>query len=502
LGAQRTEEALKSYEQALASQLGNAAALKGRANALFELGRFEEAIGGFEAVLAREPAHPYAFGDLVFSKLQCCDWRNLEQDRTRIIAAVRGREAVINPFQFLALPTSAEEQSVCAANWVRDKYPPAEPLWRGETYGHRKLRIAYMSANFHQHAVGQTIVGVLEHHDRANFEIIGVSWGPDDGSKLRARMTGACDRFIDVSRQSDQEVAQSMRQMEIDIAVDLMGFTADHRTKILAARPFPIQVNYLGFAGTMSAPYVDYIIADRVVVPDEERSYFSEIVVPLEGSYLPLDDSRVAGEAMTRSAAGLPEDGFVFACFNNAYKFSPEIFAVWMKLLQDVQGSVLWLPRVNAAAARNLVREAQVRGIDSSRLIFAPFLANPDDHLARLACADLFLDTLPYNAHATATDALLACVPVLTCKGRSFAGRVGASLLHAAGLPELVTDSLSDYQALALDLARDRSKAATLKAKLAANRKTQPLFDTARYTRQLEEKFVAMSEGLGRRFIS
>ena len=495
LSARRTEEALKSYELAVAKQPDNAAALKGRANALFELGKFEEAIFGFEAALARNPVQPWAFGDLVFSKLQCCDWRNLNQEHARIAAAVRSGEPVINPFEFLALAASPEEQSDCAAIWVKEKYPPApEPLRRGGIYRHDKLRIAYMSANFHQHAVGQAIAGVLEHHDRAKFEIIGLSWGPDDGSKLRTRIAGACDRFIDVSRQSDGEVAQLLCRGEIDIAVDLMGFTADHRTSILAAHPAPLQVNYLGYAGTMSAPYMDYIIADDIVIAEEERRHYSEKIAPIAGCYLPLDNTRVVAEAMPRSAAGLPDDAFVFACFNNAYKFSPEIFDRWMNLLKKTERSVLWLSRVNAAAARNLVREAQARGMDPSRLIFAPFVADSAEHLSRLACADLFLDTLPYNAHATATDALLAGVPVLTCKGRTFAGRVGASLLHAAGLPELVTNSLPEYEALAVELASNRSKVAALKAKLAANRHTHPLFDTARYTRQLEQAFLQMWE--------
>jgi predicted O-linked N-acetylglucosamine transferase (SPINDLY family) len=492
LSAHRGGDALTSYEQALTAQPDNAPALKGRANALFELGRFEEAIGGFEAALARDPAQPYSRGDLIFSKLQCCDWSNLNEERTLIITAVNRGDAVINPFEFLALPASPDEQRDCASIWVREKYPAAAPLWRGEAYGHDRIRVAYLSANFHNHAVGQAISGVLEKHDRARFEIVGLSWGPDDGSAARARIAGACDRFIDISRQNDGEAARLVRQMEIDIIVDLMGFTAEHRTGILAARAAPIQVNYLGYAGTMAAPYVDYLIADSVVIPDEERICYSERIVTLPGSYLPVDDTRVVGPALSRSTASLPDDAFVFVCFNNSYKFVPEVFDVWMRLLQRTERSVLWLSRVNAAAARNLAREASDRGVDPSRLIFAPFVANPADHLMRLAAADLFLDTLPYNAHATAVDALLAGVPVVTCKGQSFAGRVGSSLLHAAGMTELVTNSLEDYEALALELAADRTRLAALKTKLTAARHTQPLFDTSRYTKSLEQAYLEM----------
>jgi len=503
IGAQRAADALTSYEQALAIEPNNAGALKGRANALFELSRFEEAIGGFEAVIAREPFHPYAFGDLAFSKLQCCDWRNLDEERARIVASVRNHAPVINPFEFLALSNSPEEQQACAGIWITEKFPPAAaPLWRGETYRHDKIRIAYASANFHNHAVGQALASVLERHDRTRFEITAISWGPDDKSALRGRLERACDRFVDVSRHTDADAARLMRQMEIDIAVDLMGFTADHRTAIFAARPAPVQVNYLGFAGTMAAPYMDYIVADDIVIPNPDRSRYSEKVIALPGSYLPIDDSRIAENSIDRAMAGLPDNAFVFACFNNSYKISPDVFAIWMNLLRQTNGSVLWLSRANAAAARNLAREAQARGVDPSRLIFAPLVASPSDHLARLACADLFLDTLPYNAHATAVDALLAGLPLITCKGRSFAGRVGASLLHAAGLPELVTDSLASYQALALELANNPRTLNDLKAKLAANRQTQPLFDTAHYTRQLEQAFVDMLERSGRRAIS
>jgi predicted O-linked N-acetylglucosamine transferase (SPINDLY family) len=244
----------------------------------------------------------------------------------------------------------------------------------------------------------------------------------------------------------------------------------------------------------MAAPYVDYLIADSVVTADEERATYSEKIVTLPGSYLPVDDNRVVGPALSRSAAGLPDGAFVFACFNNSYKFSPEIFEVWMRLLQRTEHSVLWLSRVNAAAARNLKREASDRGIEPSRLVFAPFVANPADHLARLAAADLFLDTLPYNAHATAVDALLAGLPVLTCKGQTFAGRVGASLLHAAGLPELVTNSLAAYEDLALEIAGDPAKLAALKSKLATARRSQPLFDTSRHTRSLEQAYLEMQQ--------
>ena len=314
-------------------------------------------------------------------------------------------------------------QKQCAALWVADKYPAApKPLWNGERYGHERIRIAYLSADFRDHAVAQSLAGVFERHDRTRFETTAISWGPPDGSEMRARLAGAFDRFIDADAASDLELARRLREMEIDIAVDLMGFTGECRPGVLACRPAPIQVNYLGFPGTMGAPYIDVLIADRVVIPESDRRHYSESIVYLPDSYFPTDSKRRIADVPTRHQAGLPETGFVFASFNNSYKFSPELFDIWMRLLRASEGSVLWLSAVNPAAARNLKREAEARNIDAGRLVFAPFLAASEDHLARLTLADLFLDTLPYNAHATAADAFWAGVPLVTAAGAHLRG--------------------------------------------------------------------------------
>jgi predicted O-linked N-acetylglucosamine transferase (SPINDLY family) len=300
---------------------------------------------------------------------------------------------------------------------------------------------------------------------------------------------------MEVQEQSVAEVAELLRRMEVDIAVDLMGFTGECRPGILAFRPAPVQVNYLGFPGTMGADYIDAIIADRTVIPEESVGDYSEAVVYLPDTYLPNDATRrIAERTPTRSEAGLPEKGFVFCSFNNSYKFTPELFDIWMRLLSRVEGSVLWLPEVNAAAVRNLRREAASRGIDENRLVFAPFLASAEDHLARLRLADLFLDTLPYNAHTTAADALWAGLPVLTTPGSTFAGRVAASLIKAIGLPEMIAPSPEAYEAMALQLARDRNALAEIKAKLQRNRGMHALFDTARFTRNLEAAYAKLYE--------
>jgi predicted O-linked N-acetylglucosamine transferase (SPINDLY family) len=338
------------------------------------------------------------------------------------------------------------------------------------------------------------MAGVFEHRDRARFETVAISFGPGDKTPVRKRLEAGFERFIDISGKTDVEIAACVRGMEIDIAVDLMGFTGECRSFILAQRPAPVQVNYLGFPGTMGAPWIDYIIADPSVIPVSQQGHFAEKIAYLPHCYLPADRTRAIAERPTRLQAGLPESGFVFASFNNSYKFNPAMFAIWMRLLAAVEGSVLWLPENNPPAMRNLAREAKAHGVAPERIVFAPPVPGHENHLARLTLADLFLDTLPYNAHTTAIDALWAGVPLLTLEGNSFAGRVAASALEAAGLPELIASNAAEYEAAALRLARDPEALAGLKAKLAHNRLSCPLFDTVSFTRHLESAFATMWE--------
>ena len=363
-----------------------------------------------------------------------------------------------------------------------------------------RIRVAYLSSDFNAHATSYLLAGVLERHDRSRFEIYAISFGKSDGSEMRARLEKACEHFVDVSDMSDREVAALLRTERIDIAIDLKGYTRDARTGIFAFRPAPIQVNYLGYPGTMGADYIDYLIADEVVVPEKDQSSYSEKIVYLPDTYQCNDSKRAIAEAPpSRAEAGLPETGFVFCSFNNNYKITPELFDIWMRLLKATGGGVLWLLESNQAAARNLSREAEARGVDPKRIVFAPFVS-PSAHLARIPLADLFLDSLPCCAHTTASDALWAGVPVLTCIGNTFAGRVAASLLDAIGLPELVTRSHDAYETQALNLARDPALLQETKAKLARNRMTHPLFDTVHFTRHLEGAYARMqarrAEGL------
>ena len=491
----RHEEALASYDRVLALKPDHADALHNRGNALALLNRREEAIKDFERLLGIDPGCKYLRGKTLHSKMYCCVWDSFEPEAARLAADVQDGKRSTAPFEFLTVSQSLADQLQCSQAFVQDKYPPSSsPVWQGERYRHDKIRIAYLSADFHDHATAYLMAGLFEQHDRSRFETIAISFGSNASGEMRKRLETAFDRFIDVRRKSDREVALLLRALEADIAVDLKGFTTDFRPQILALRPAPIQVNYLGFPGTMGAEYIDYILVDRWIIPEEEQQYYAEKVVYLPDSYQVNDSKRRIGERTpTRAEAGLPETGFVFCCFNNNYKITPFMFDIWMRLLRQVEGSVLWLVEGNAAVVRNLRREAEKRGVAPERLVFAP-RAKPEDHLARHRLIDLFLDTLPYNAHTTASDALWAGLPLVTCLGTTFAGRVAGSLLNAVGLPELITHSLAEYEALALKLARDKKGLMNIRSKLGRNRKTCPLFDTDRFRCNIEKAYVTMWE--------
>ena len=488
----RHDEAVSCFDKALALSPDFAEALANRGTSLAALKRFDEAAHTFEKLLRLRPDHPYGRGNLAFYRLQCCDWRNLKEDRAAIAAGVRAGKRIVQPLVDLMLSDSGSENLECARLFARDYPPSTQPLWRGERYRHDKIRLTYLSADFHAHATAFLMAGVFEHHNRARFELSAISFGPDDQSPMRSRLARAFDRFIDVRALGDREVAKEIRRLETDILVDLKGYTGDARLGVLAQRAAPLQAHYLGFPGTMAAPYVDYLITDRIVVPDEHRSFYTEKLVTLPGTYQCNDAKRpIGGETPSRAALELPEHAFVFCCFNNSSKITPEIFGVWMQLLNEVQGSVLWLLEDNAAATRNLRREAEARNVSPGRLVFAKRI-DPEDHLSRQRAADLFLDTLPYGAHTTASDALWAGLPVITMLGSTFAGRVSASLLRAIGLHELVTGSLAEYRSLALKLARDSQALAAIRGKLELQRSIQPLFDTARFTRHFERGLISI----------
>jgi protein O-GlcNAc transferase len=489
LDLKRLKDALAATERALAVQPGSAEALNVRGNVLRDLGRLDEALASFEQVLAANPAHQHALNGAAQAALVLCDWKRTQALWPRVKATAGGGPTMIQPFVLLGYSDDAALQRRCAETYVRRVAPARAALWDGKRYGHDRIRLAYLSADFHQHPTAQLMAELFERHDRARFEVTAIAFGSDDKSAMRARLKKSFDHFEDVRGRSDFDVARLLREREIDIAVDLNGHTADSRPGVFAHRACRVQVNYLVYPGTTGANYMDYVLADRIVLPADQQPFFSEKIVHLPGCYQANDATRVVPPAPTRAEAGLPPDGFVFCCFNNSWKLTAPVFDIWMRLLNQVEGSVLWL--LDGPHAANLRREAEARGVDPQRVVFAPKLP-PDQHLARHQLADLFLDTLPYNAHTSCSDALWAGLPVVTCYGNAFPGRVAASLLKAIDLPELVTVSAAKYEELALELAQNPALLQATKEKLARNRGTTPLYDSERFRENIEAAYTAM----------
>jgi predicted O-linked N-acetylglucosamine transferase (SPINDLY family) len=488
----RVEEGVAAFNQALARRPDYPEAIYNRGGALQELGRYDEAAATYERLLALAPDHRYALGKLFHCRQFAADWQRHAELRSALTASADGVVRDM-PFSFLAVTDDPALQLRCARAYTAAKYPPATtPLCSAQPYVHERIRIAYVSADFREHALSYLLAGVFEAHDRARFEVWGISLKPGDGSAMAGRVAAAFEHFVDASALRDDEVARLLRDLEIDIAVDLTGYTQDERTAIFAARPAPVQVNYLGFPGGMGADYIDYILADDFVIPETERPHYAEQVAYLPDSFQGNDDRRsIDPQRPERAAHGLPEKSFVFCAFNNTYKLTPAFFDIWMRLLAAVPGSVLWLASADDSVQRNLRAEAERRGVAPERLVFSPRIRYAE-HLARLQLADLFLDTLPFNAGTTASDALWAGVPVLTCAGRAFSARMAGSLLRAVGLPEMITGDLATYEARALELATNPSSLAEVRARLASNRATSPLFATRRFTRHLEAAYQGM----------
>jgi protein O-GlcNAc transferase len=480
-----------AYDRALSLKSDLANAWLGRGNVLMEFKHYADAIAAYDRALALNSDLKYTRGNRLHAQLQLADWTNLGAEISAVLLAVREQKSVISPFPFLAISSSPSDQLACAKCYAGNHLSfPA--LWSGEIHSHERIRVAYLSADFHNHPVAQLTVGLLERHDRSRFQTMGISFGPDDGSELRDRIKSAFEDFIEAGQMSDEEVARLIRRREIDLVIDLTGFTAGYRLDVLARRAAPIQVNYLGYPGTMGANYIDYIIADSTIIPQEHFEFYSEKVIWLPDCYQANDVKRpVSTSRPTRSQCALPETAFVFCCFNNTYKITPEVFDIWMRLLAAGDNRLLWLIGTNPTAEGNLRREAKKRGISADRLIFAPRVPLAD-HLARSSLADLFLDTAPYNAHTTGSDALWAGVPLVTCIGSTFASRVGASLLKAIGLDDLITSSLQDYEALAYRLANDTSTLRAYREQLERNHITHPLFDADRFTCHIEAAYTAM----------
>ncbi|MGA9917329.1 MAG: tetratricopeptide repeat protein [Paraburkholderia sp.] len=491
------EAAIASYDRAISLAPNQADALHNRGNAFRALKDYEAAVGSYARALALEPDSKALQGMCLHTRMQICDWRDLEVGVARFTTGIEHDKEALNPFLVLTLSDSVALHSKTAEIWAEQHCPansalstiPRRPK-RGTDY---RIRIGYFSADYHNHATSYLVAGLFEMHNRSQFEVTALSFGLDSQDAMRKRLEIACEHFIDVRHKSDLEVASLARDLKIDIAVDLKGFTQDNRAGIFALRAAPLQVNYLGFPGTMNAGYMDYLVGDVTVIPKGSELHYREKIIYMPHCYQVNDAKRsIADKVFTRAELGLPKTGFVFCCFNNSYKITPGTFDSWMRILSRV-GGVLWLLEDNPSEVSNLRQEAVRRSVDAERLIFAKRTTLPE-HLARQRAADLILDTLPYNAHTTASDALWVGVPVLTCAGHGFAGRVAASLLTAVGLPELITSTSAQYEDLAVALASNSQHLAAITQKLAGNRLTTPLFDTRLYTKHLEAAYTKIFE--------
>lgn len=520
---ERNGEASQCYERALAIVPDQVFALVGRAHLLFKAGHLEQALAACNTAVAAGPqaAEPLLARAAVFNKLNrpeealadclkaksldpdsalaanksfelrahLCDWAGWDghvADMVRLL----GKDKEADPF-LLVLALDDPEIHATAA---RRSATPAAPALAKRALSDGRLKVAYISPDFHEHPVAHMTVEVFEAHDRARVETYGICIESVPDSPLRLRLKGAFDHFVEAGSMANRALAGLLHELGIDIAVDLAGYTAGGRTAVLSYRPCPIAVGWLGYPGTTGTSYVDYIVADPVIIPPEAEHFYSEKVVRLPTSYMPRDAGLAVGPCPPRSTLGLPENGFVFSAFNNTIKFNPEVFAVWMRLLGQVEGSVLWLNCQNGTARAHLCREAEARGVAAGRLVFAGRSEERADHLARLAAADLFLDTLPYGAHSTANDMLWMGVPVLTVLGRSFAARVAGGMLAALGLPELIAPDLAAYEAEALALAREPARLAGLRARLGESHASAPLFDSVGFARSLENAYEIMAE--------
>ena len=488
----RFDEAITHYDKALSLKPDYAEGWSNKGMTLHELKRFDEAITHYDKALSLKPDIDWVPGNLLGAKMKICCWSDLAGSLDKISKKVIATEKVTNPFPLLALIDDALLHKKSSEIYVQEKFPfnPfLEPILKRSK--NEKIRIGYFSADFKNHPVAFLIAELFEIHDRSQFEIYAFSL-VKAADEMRDRLHLAFDHYIEAQGMTDIEIAKLSRSLNIDIAVDLTGITESSRTGIFSYRAAPIQVNYLGYPSTMGADYIDYIVADKTLIPLDAQSYYAEKVVYLPNTYQVNDRKRVIStRQFSRQELGLPEQGFVFCCFNNNYKILPTTFDGWIRILKAVQGSVLWLFQDNIWAVENLKKEAQKQGVDAQRLVFAQRMGLPE-HLARHRNADLFLDTLPYNAHTTTSDALWAGLPVLTLTGQSFASRVAASLLNAIGLPELITATQEEYEALAIELAMNPKKLADTKLKLASNRLTAPLFDTPLFTKHIEAAYIKM----------
>lgn len=488
----RNEEAVTIFDKAIELNAEYAEAYYNKGVAFQELKKTVNAISCYERALQINPHAEVWKGALIHAKMYSCAWGQFDEEIVKLMNDVFAGKYIVQPFCLIALTDSPSAHFKAAQTFAsKQEFAIGQrPLLSGGA----KIKIGFVSSDFRNHPMPQVIGEIIERHDRSRFIVCGFSLLPDDGSSMSANIRGSFDEFYDCHLLHSGQVQDMIRRAKIDILIDLNGYTNHSRPEIFAGRPAPIQVSYIGYVGTMGVDFIDYMIGDKIVFPEGAADYYSEKLVRMPNSYYCRDRRLKPSSAIQkRIDHRLPDDRFVFCCFNGAYKILPSMFDCWMRILKSVDGSVLWLLNDHPAATKNLQLEAEARGVSSERIVFAPKMSLPD-HLARHSCADLFLDTLPCNAHTTASDALWAGLPVLTHCGEAFAGRVAASLLNAVGLPELITRSEAEYETMAIRLAKDPDELATLRRRLAQNKLSSKLFDTPLYVKHLESAFEAMYE--------
>ncbi len=489
----QTDRALDDYNRVIKLKPDFADVYYNRGNTLTEIGRLDEALNDYLKAFELNPKSNYLLGTLIHTKMHLCDWFNIDNYLNEIVNKVQSREKITSPFAILGLIDDPKIQKNSSRVYAENKYPFSIKLPEIIKYSqHEKIRVGYFSSDFHNHATMHLILDLFKYHDRTQFELFAFSFGKIVEDDWRKTTKSFFDKFLEVGDMSDVEIAMFARKLEIDIAVDLKGFTTYSRTGIFSYRSAPIQINFLGYPGTMGIHYIDYIIADNVLVPQESQQYYSERIVYLPNSYqVNTKEREISSNEFTRAQMGLPENAFIFCSFNNNYKINPETFDSWMRILKAVKGSVLWIFKKNDFAVHNLKIEASRRGVDEKRLIFASRIP-VEEHLKRIQLADLFLDTFPCNAHTTASDALRMGLPILTLIGRSFASRVAASLLNAVNLPELITNTRMEYESLAIDFATNPQKLKEVKNKLLKNLSTSTLYDSKLFTKNIESAYKTM----------
>jgi len=487
------DDAINQYQKSIKVDPNYSNAYMNMANALLKIKSYQDAYVNYHKALSLNPHEKFLLGNYLHTKMLLCDWHDLDQLYSQIEQGLHAGQKVADPFGFQGISTSEADLQACAQLMAEDYYPSLNPITANSiTYNNPKIRLGYLCGEFRHQATSILMTGVYELHDKNRFEIFAFDNGWDDASELRHRIKNAFIQVIDINKLTDEAAAKLIADMKIDILINLNGYFGDGRQNIFAHRAAPIQVNYLGFPGTMGAPYMDYLIADKTIIPPDRQQFYTEKIIYLPHCYQPNDSKRaIADRQFTRQELDLPENSFIFCCFNNNYKITPKTFDSWMRILSKIEGSALWLLEDNPTAAQNLRNEAQARGIAPDRLIFAPRMSLPE-HLARHRQADLFLDTLPCNAHTTASDALWAGLPLLTCYGTTFAGRVAASLLKAIDTPELITYTYEEYEKLAIELALNPAQLKKIREKITNNRDTSPLFDTQGFTQALENVYLEM----------